>query len=369
MLSACAGTAGSSRDDASAKQLDGLSSEQIVAAGDRAARQREFERALTFYYQAAELEGSPDTWFRIGKMQSHLGSERLAWQAYNQVLQLDSDYAGAHEEVGLILFANKKRESARSHLKQAVRADRSRWRSHNALGVLSDLDRQYGEAVRHYRAALTIKPNSAMLLNNLGYSYYLAGDYENAERNYHDAMRNSPEYQPAVKNIGLLQAKRGEYARATATLMRFGTPAQAHNDVGYVAAGNGDLDDAEALLTEAIRLSPQYYEVATQNLERLQRMKTQPPPTEKIKPRIERRAKADREYRPVFRVVTANQLNVRRLWRPDATVIGQLSKGETVELLYREGDWYWIAYSDASSEGIVTKKGWVKGEYLSRVTP
>jgi Flp pilus assembly protein TadD len=39
--------------------------------------------------------------------------------------------------------------------------------------------------------------------------------------------------------------------------------------VGYIAFKNGDLEAAEALLDEAIILSPSHYETAQQNLRRV----------------------------------------------------------------------------------------------------
>lgn len=368
-LTACSGATKSTRDNSQPDYVNDFSVEEIVAAGDLAASQGDPERALLFFSQAAEFDESADVWFKIGRIQSRLGSDTLAWKAFGRVLQIELEHAGAHEELGLIYLKNKKKHSARQHLDKAVQIDSSRWRSHNALGVLSDLEKEYDKAGQHYRAAIAINPNSAMLLNNLGYSYYLAGHLRQAEDLYRDAIRHAPTYQPALTNIALLYARQRQYEQAIDTLREVVEPAQAYNDVGYLALRNGDFDDAHGLLKEAIRLSPQYYDVANQNLKLISELKSKPPGPVDDKELLAETRPTVVGSPPILGIVTATKLNVRTSPLPDAKLGDSLAQGETVEILYRDGSWLFVAYSDASDTGIVTNRGWVHGDYLSMVSP
>jgi Tfp pilus assembly protein PilF len=65
----------------------------------------------------------------------------------------------------------------------------------------------------------------------------------------------------------MLYARRGWYEDAMRTLTRAMDKPKAYNEVGYIAYRNGDLIEAEQLLSEAIRLSPTYYQAAYRNLE------------------------------------------------------------------------------------------------------
>ncbi len=274
MATGCVASAGASRQPedpavARAEAMKKLSPERIMEMGDEAARRREYDRAVTLYNQAIEVEPSADLWYRVAWIYARLGKKPLAAQAFAETLHYDGNHALAHEELGLLYLDFKQRDQARAHLQRAVEIDTRRWRSHNALGVLADAAEDYAAAIGHYDAALVEMPGSALLLNNLGYSHYLAGDLDRAEHFYQKALVAEPGYRPSLANTGLLHARRGDYGQAVDIMAGITDKARACNDVGYVAFQNGDLDQAEWLLREATRLSPSYYETAHDNLKRV----------------------------------------------------------------------------------------------------
>lgn len=243
---------------------------EIMKAGDEAARAGQLDRAASLYTQAVELKPSADLWYRLGYIYSRLDKKPLAMHAYTNGLRLDDHHAAIHEELGMLLLDARRREAAKQHLVRAVEIDDRRWRSHNALGVLADADRDYAGAIDHYEAALAIQPDSPMLLNNVGYSHYLDGRLEQAREYYDRALAIDADYRPAVFNVALLHARRREYDKALDLMQKLVEKTRACNDIGYVALQNGDLDQAEDLLREAIRLSPSHYRVAHENLARVQ---------------------------------------------------------------------------------------------------
>jgi Flp pilus assembly protein TadD len=273
-LSGCAASAARAPEDparARAEALKKLSPAEIMAAGDQAARRGEYDRAMSMYMQAIEVEPSADLWYRVAWIYATLGKKPLAAQAYGMTLQYDPKNARAHEELGLFYIDNKERDKGAAELRQAVAIEPGLWRSHNALGVIADAAGDHAAAIEHYGNALAFSPNSALVLNNLGYSHYMAGDLDEAGRIYAQALAADPGYKPAMANVGLLHARRGEYQQATDIMSAAMDPAKAYNDVGYIAFKNGDLDEAEMLLDEAIVLSPSHYEQAQQNLRRVHR--------------------------------------------------------------------------------------------------
>jgi Flp pilus assembly protein TadD len=257
--------------EARAKAMKKLSPAEIMAAADQAARGGDYERAVGLYNLAIEVKPSAELWYRVAWIYDHLGKKQLAADSYLMTLQYDPNHAQANEELGLLYLENKKRDKAGVHLQRAVEADPRQWRSHNALGVLADTSHDYAAAIGHYQAALAVKPDSAQVLNNLGYSHYLAGNLDEAEQSYEQALVWEPGNRAVRVNMGLLYARRGNYERAVEIMGAAMNKAKAHNDVGYVAFQNGDMEAAEQLLGEAIRLSPSYYETAHQNLERMHR--------------------------------------------------------------------------------------------------
>src|SRR5262245_43205384 len=267
---AAAGSRARKPEDDRAKALSKLSPAEITKAGDAAAQGGDFGRAMNFYQQALEVEPTAALWFRVGYIYVRLDRQGQAAQAYVSALKLDPDYAAAHEELALLLLGNKQRDQAAIHFGRAAELDPKRWRSHNALGVIADAEDKHDEAVQHFRAALRVLPKSSIVLNNLGYSYYLSGDLVQAGYLYQQALDAEPGYKPAIANVGLLYARRREYPQAIEAMVAIMPRPKACNDVGYVAFQNGDLDEAERLLNEAIRLSPSWYETAQQNLKLVQ---------------------------------------------------------------------------------------------------
>jgi tetratricopeptide (TPR) repeat protein len=387
VLSACAGGPSSSAREDEAKsellaEFDGLAIEQIIQAGDLAARQGEAERALFIYMQALELEESPDTWYRIGRVHNHLGQKSLAWQAYASALKLDKDHAASHEELGLLYMAVSQPDSAKLHLERAAELDDQRWRSYNALGVMGDARRDYATAIAHYSAALAANPGSAMLLNNLGYSHYLAGNLTDAEKHFRIAMGADKSYKPAVANLGLVQARRRDYESAVRTLEKVLKESQAYNDVGYIAYRNDDLEEAAWLLTEAIRISPTYYETARDNLKQVRQAlvdressvepEVYAAPAAPIEPTAPPAELASAPRRiapgpkalagPDHREVNTPSLNVRSAGRDGAQVIGYLRLGDRVEVLHEVDEWAFVSFWREIDDREQT--GWVSSRYI-----
>jgi Flp pilus assembly protein TadD len=264
LILVAAGCASAPRPDAGVDaRSDGY--EEMLAAGDSAARQGDFRAALVLYDQALDAKESAEVWFRLGAAHQQLGQTDAAAHAFGRVVALDPTDAAGYEAAGLIHLREGRIEQAKPLLRRAVELDETRWQAHNGLGVLADIEQATSEAVAYYQAALAVRPGSAMLLNNIGYSNYLAGNYAAAIRHFELALTYDT-YEPAILNLGLVYARQGLYGLAVDTLTRVMDRSQACNDVGFIALNNGHYQTAQELLQEAIRLSPVHYETAQRNL-------------------------------------------------------------------------------------------------------
>ncbi len=265
-LTACATTPTSSFSDAVADDLALV--DDPVREGDNAARRGDYEDALKSYLLALSSEEQPDpeVWYRVAAVCSHIGRSQQALRAYLEVLKIAPDHAGALEGAGLEYMELKATDEAKAHLTAAITVDQDLWRAHNALGILADQENDHARAIDHFANALRINVNSPMILNNIGYSRYLSGDLDQAARDFYQATEIQPDYMPAWSNLGLVYARQGWYSDAVNMLEKSLDKPVAFNNVGYIASENGDLRDAEQLLSEAIRLSPTYYEAAYLNL-------------------------------------------------------------------------------------------------------
>ena len=363
-LAACASTQ-ASKPDEEASPFEGFSTTEIIEAGDKAMQQGESDRAAFIYMQALEIEETADTWFRLGLAKLRLEDTTFAWNAFRTALEYDANHGPTHEELGLLYVGSGQPDQARPHLEKAIEIDPSRWRAHNALGIMADVRKQYQKAVDHYKAALEYYPESAMLMNNIGYSYYLAGDLQEATSWLDAAIQAQPGYELAVRNLSLLYARQGWYDEAIATFVRVIEKPQAYNDIGYIALRNGDYEDAGMLLSEAIRLSPVYYETAYQNMELLESTMKRAG----VKKQQETSAKNISEvifaegHETLSLSVMPQALNVRAAPGQDAEIIDYLKTGDMVEVLMAKDKWSFVSYRPDGVDKDLT--GWVKSRFLS----
>lgn len=243
---------------------------QAISRGEAALREGDAGRAMIEYAAAAELDPrNVVARYRIGSLYEHAGDYGSAAKAYEDVLKIDPAHAGASEGLGLIRLREQNYEQARSYLVLATMNDRHRWRAHNGLGVLDDLAGNYADARAHYGAAIAQHPGDPMLYNNRGYSLYLAGQHRQAEADFQRALQLDARYALAWANLALVRMRLGDYAGSVEAFSETLQPPQAYNNVGYLLYLQGDLDPARRYLERAVALSPVYYDVAHQNLERV----------------------------------------------------------------------------------------------------
>jgi tetratricopeptide (TPR) repeat protein len=344
--------------------FSGYSMEEILGTGDEALSQGEYDRAIFVYMQALELEESAEIWYRIGVTKIRLDDRTFAWRSFKAALALDPEHAPSHEELGIMYVGMGQPEAAVMHLTKATEIDPKRWRAFNALAVLADMDERYEDAVNLYLDALEGYPNSGMLMNNIGYSYYLAGDLQNATNWFDAAIQAEPDYAPAVKNLGLLYARQGWYDEAVTTFKRVTDDPQAYNDTGYIALRNGDYDQASKLLADAIRLSPVYYEIAYENLERVREAR-------KREGRRDRSSELAKNMSEVMfpddhetksRKVMPQALNIRTAPSPDAKIVNYLKTGDEIEIIMSQPGWAFISHKPRNNGDEIT--GWVNTRYL-----
>lgn len=271
--------------------------EQAMRMAAAAYQAGDSDQALYQYLRASELDPKRyDALVWVGRIHRERGNNPLAEMALNQVLTEEPGHLDALGELGTLEIAMRRYPEAGQTLGKALRVDQQRFggglpdgeltdpgalmvdeksplRVYTGLGVLADLRNDFARAQVYYRLAAQIDPRSALVANSLGYSRYLAGDWEGARQAYRQALSLDARYKPAWRNYGMLLARMGNYEEALSAFEQVEPRAEASNDVGYVCLIEGKLEQAETFFRSAIEQSPAYYEVAAQNLKRVQQIR------------------------------------------------------------------------------------------------
>jgi Tfp pilus assembly protein PilF len=113
------------------------------------------------------------------------------------------------------------------------------------LAVAYDALGRHDQAQDLYRAALELRPEDVETLNNLGVSYTRAERFREAVYVFRGALTLRPENPGLENNLGFALGRLERYDDALRHFHSAGTPAEAYNNLGYVAFLNGD--DARAI--------------------------------------------------------------------------------------------------------------------------
>lgn len=271
--------------------------EQAMLMAARAYAAGDSDQALYQYLRASELDPKRyEALVWVGRIHRERGNHKLAEIALHNVLKEEPNNLAALSELGTLQIGMRRYPEATETLGSALRIDQQRFggvvpageladlsalmvdgksplRVYNGLGVLADLRNDFARAQVYYRLALQISPRSAVVANSQAYSHYLAGDWVSARQAYHQALSFDATYKPAWRNYGMLLARMGSYEEALSAFEQVESRAEASNDVGYICLIEGKLEQAEQFFRSAIDLSPSHYDVAWQNLKRVQQIR------------------------------------------------------------------------------------------------
>lgn len=269
--------------------------DQAMQMAEMAYQAGDLDQSLYQYLRVIELEPKRyEALVGVGRIHRERGNTQLAEMAFGEVLANQPDNLDALAEMGMLRLAKRDHKGAQELLFKAVELDQRRLGSeksslhdvaalkvdsksplkvYNALGVLADLNNDFPLSEAYYRLAILIEPRSVLVQNSLGYSYYMAGQWPEAERTYQRGIGYDASYKPLWRNYGLLLARMERYEEALSAFEQIGNRAQASNDVGYVCLVEGKLDVAEQFFRSAIEQSPAHYDMAWDNLNRVQQIR------------------------------------------------------------------------------------------------
>lgn len=238
-----------------------------------AIQEDKIDLAQAYYVKAYGME--PDNielLLEMAHLYKSINKMDLAELCYQLILKQNPDHFVALEQYGLLLIKLHNYRLAEEKLTQilATKEGDKNWRALNGLGLIKDIQGLDDQAIAYFKQALDRQPKQIEVLNNMGYSLYRSERYQEAIDFYKQALAINPNDHKVLFNYGLLKARTKDYQTALKVFSSLMTAAEAHNDVGYIAMKNGDVDQAAYYLQQARKLSPRFYKKANDNLQALQ---------------------------------------------------------------------------------------------------
>jgi tetratricopeptide (TPR) repeat protein len=190
------------------------------------------------------------------------GKKQEAISHYKMAIKFKPDYAKAYSNLGAALFAEQKTEEAISQYKMAIELNPDFAKAYNNLGNALSAEGKIEEAIDHYKMAIKIKPDYALAHNNLGIALVAEGKIEEAISHFKMAIKVKPNFAEAYSNLGSALSAEGKieeaishYKMAIKIKPNF---AKAHYNLGIDLVAERKIEEAISHFKMAIKIKPDY---------------------------------------------------------------------------------------------------------------
>tara|TARA_B100000579_G_C22833732_1_gene857424 strand:- start:325 stop:2457 length:2133 start_codon:yes stop_codon:yes gene_type:complete len=218
----------------------------------------------TKYYQSFINQGFKDhkVFSNYGLILKNLGKLKEAEISTRKGIQLNPNFAIAHNNLGIILKDLGKSQEAEISYRKAIELNPNFVEAHSNLGnILKNLGK-LKEAEVSYRKALELKPDFADANSNLGGILSDIGKLKEAEKYCQKAIQIKPDHAMAHYNTGNIFKKFDKLEEAEKYYQKAiqikPNHANAHINLGNIYRNNGSLKKAEKYYQKAIQIKPNH---------------------------------------------------------------------------------------------------------------
>ena len=148
------------------------------------------------------------------------GNSAQAVSLYRESIAEYGGNARTYYDLSLALRAEKNGREQRLMLNKAVQLDHDFAPAHNQLALLDMEADQSGKAEAELKTAISLDPQYAEAQNNLGVLYGRLGRNEEAERLFRKSVEDDDRYADAALNLGLMLAAQARFSEAEKALRR-----------------------------------------------------------------------------------------------------------------------------------------------------
>jgi len=217
------------------------------------------------YRQVLQTDSNqPVAMHLLGVIAHQVGDDEVAVDLISKAIDIEPDYAEAHNNLGLALQALGRSDDAATSYRKAITIKPGFAEAFNNLGnALRNLGKP-DDAVTQYRQAISLNAGYAEAHNNLGFALHDMGAFDEAVTSFRKAIALKPEYAEAHFNIGNALKSAGELTEAIASYRTAisikPNYADAYNNLGNAFQDLEELDDATASYEQAISVMPDFAE-------------------------------------------------------------------------------------------------------------
>jgi Flp pilus assembly protein TadD len=148
-------------------------------------------------------------------------------------------------------------------------------RIQHRLGVIAVRKGDFAKAEKRFEKARSLATPTVELLSDIGYCCYLEQKLPEAEASLTEALKLEPTNATAINNLALVRGRQGRYQESLELFKRTNSEAEAYANLGYVLSQNGESEQAKQMYLRALTLDNKMRAAAEAILQLEHRRKTQ----------------------------------------------------------------------------------------------
>jgi len=210
----------------------------------------------------AQYPSSPLLHNISGAFHKSKGQLELAVKKFEKAINLKSNYAEAHYNLGVSLAELGHTKKSIESYKNAINIKHEYPDAHNNLGNIYLEMSEFKLSIDHFEWAVAFKPDFAEAYNNLGIAHRTIGNLEDAREKFKKALSIKPDYKVAANSIGLIHQDMGQHEKALKYFEKAlnvdPNYAEALNNIGLVFRETNQIKKAIKIFNKTITLNPNF---------------------------------------------------------------------------------------------------------------
>ena len=150
------------------------------------------------------------------------GNYELSRSKLEKALELEPNYAPAHDAIAVLYEKVGENSLAEKHYKRSLKLKPDSARAHNNYGQFLCFQERYEEATKEFLKAAdnSFYPTPEVPLSNAGMCAARIPDLATASEYYRMALQRNPEFAPALLQMAIIRYEEGNYLGARAYIQR-----------------------------------------------------------------------------------------------------------------------------------------------------
>lgn len=195
-----------------------------------------------------------------GNVLQDSGQLEAAEESFRKVLEFNSGYPQAYNNLGIVLRDQHKIENAAIAFQHAIKLDPRYFRAYNNLGMAFQAQGLWKEAIGSYQQAIQLKSDYFLAMHNLAVVYMRIGDEGEAEIWFRKVLSLNQKYLPSLLAYGRMLLGQRKFPDAETRMLqaiRAGVhDAEVHNQLGEALAAQGKTGPAREAYHQSLALAP-----------------------------------------------------------------------------------------------------------------